>query len=62
MSATPTREAMPLEAQIGQRAPGLAAAPVRMTMDPKYLPLSVTIALFFAMATVGSVAYTGFFS
>lgn len=62
MSATPTREAIPLEAQIGQRAPGLAAAPVRMTMDPKYLPLSVTIALFFAMATVGSVAYTGFFS
>ncbi|MBC7995813.1 MAG: sugar ABC transporter permease YjfF [Rhizobacter sp.] len=51
---------MPIEAQIGQRSTG--PAPARVTMDPKYLPLSVTIALFTAMATVGSVAYTGFFS
>jgi simple sugar transport system permease protein len=31
-------------------------------LDPKYLPLAVTIALFVAMFTFGSVAYTGFFS
>jgi galactofuranose transport system permease protein len=60
MSATPSRDAIPLEAQIGQRSPHPALA--RVTMDPKYLPLSVTIALFFAMATAGSIAYTGFFS
>ena len=31
-------------------------------IDPKYLPLAVTIALFFATATYGSIAYTGFLS
>ena len=31
-------------------------------LDPKYLPLLVTMALFFAMALFGSIAYTGFFS
>jgi ribose/xylose/arabinose/galactoside ABC-type transport system permease subunit len=31
-------------------------------IDPKYLPLAVTIALFIATATFGSVAYSGFFS
>lgn len=60
MSATPSRDVVPLEAQIGQRSQ--APAPARVSMDPKYLPLSVTIALFTVMATVGSVAYTGFFS
>lgn len=42
-----------------------AAAPARSRMariDPKYLPLAVTIALFFATATFGSIAYTGFLS
>jgi simple sugar transport system permease protein len=31
-------------------------------LDPKYLPLAVTIALFLAMAVAGSVLYTGFLS
>jgi simple sugar transport system permease protein len=31
-------------------------------LDAKYLPLTVTILLFVAMATFGSIAYTGFFS
>jgi galactofuranose transport system permease protein len=31
-------------------------------LDAKYLPLAVTILLFVAMATFGSIAYTGFFS
>ncbi|MEO8023352.1 galactofuranose ABC transporter, permease protein YjfF [Polaromonas sp.] len=30
--------------------------------NPKYLPLAATISLFVAMATMGSVLYTGFFS
>ncbi len=30
--------------------------------NPKYLPLAATISLFFAMATMGSVFYSGFFS
>ena len=60
MSATPSPDVIPLEAHIGQRSETTATA--RLTMDPKYLPLSVTIALFTAMATVGSIAYTGFFS
>ncbi|MBX3618598.1 MAG: sugar ABC transporter permease YjfF [Rhizobacter sp.] len=50
--------------QVGVReAPVQAGAPAaRFRVDAKYLPLAVTIGLFFAMATVGSVAYTGFFS
>ena len=32
------------------------------SFNPKYLPLAATISLFFAMATLGSVTYTGFFS
>lgn len=39
------------------------AAPLHMfRFDRKYLPLTVTISLFVAMATAGSVAYPGFFS
>lgn len=34
----------------------------RAGLDPKYLPLAVTVSLFVAMATAGSVAYDGFFS
>jgi simple sugar transport system permease protein len=37
-------------------------APARRGLDPKYLPLAVTIALFLAMAVFGSVFYTGFLS
>ncbi len=35
-------------------------APARL--DPKYLPLVVTVSLFAALAAFGSVSYTGFFS
>ncbi|MEO8804992.1 MAG: galactofuranose ABC transporter, permease protein YjfF [Burkholderiaceae bacterium] len=31
-------------------------------LNPKYLPLAATISLFFTMATLGSITYTGFFS
>ena len=41
------------------QAPG-AARPWQF--DRKYLPLAVTISLFVAMMTMGSVSYTGFFS
>ncbi|KRD55380.1 ABC transporter permease [Acidovorax sp. Root275] len=34
----------------------------RARWNPKYLPLAATISLFVAMATLGSVMYTGFFS
>jgi ribose/xylose/arabinose/galactoside ABC-type transport system permease subunit len=37
------------------------AAPARR-IDPKYVPLAVTISLFVATGAFGSVAYTGFFS
>jgi len=47
------REALP-------RPPAPAAAASRF--NPKYLPLAVTISLFVAMATLGSVLYSGFFS
>lgn len=58
MSATPSGSpVIPAKAEI-QRRPAFAG----MTMDPKYLPLSVTIGLFFVMATAGSIAYNGFFS
>lgn len=39
-----------------------AAAPRRRGLDRKYVPLLVTIVLFCAMAALGSVLYTGFFS
>ncbi|WP_440109176.1 galactofuranose ABC transporter, permease protein YjfF [Acidovorax sp. BL-A-41-H1] len=39
-----------------------ATRPDRLRLNPKYLPLAVTISLFVAMATFGSVFYTGFFS
>ena len=35
---------------------------VNRRIDPKYLPLTVTISLFMLMATLGSVFYSGFFS
>jgi simple sugar transport system permease protein len=38
------------------------AAPPHSRFNPKYLPLAATISLFVAMATLGSVLYTGFFS
>jgi ribose/xylose/arabinose/galactoside ABC-type transport system permease subunit len=60
MSATPSRTVVPADAGTHSRRSGPAFAGV--TFDPKYLPLSVTIALFFAMATAGSIAYNGFFS
>ncbi|WP_332775568.1 galactofuranose ABC transporter, permease protein YjfF [Polaromonas sp.] len=41
---------------------GQGAAPLRLRFNPKYLPLAATISLFVAMATMGSVRYTGFFS
>ena len=39
-----------------------AGARAGRRLDPKYLPLAVTVALFVAMATAGSVLYTGFLS
>jgi simple sugar transport system permease protein len=44
------------------RAPAAAPQRARRRLDPKYLPLAVTVALFVAMATAGSVFYTGFLS
>lgn len=41
-----------------QEAPALAVS----RFNSKYLPLAATISLFVAMATMGSVLYTGFFS
>jgi len=41
---------------------GQCVAPLRSRLNPKYLPLVATISLFVAMATLGSVLYTGFFS
>jgi galactofuranose transport system permease protein len=41
--------------------PAAAAAPA-LRFNPKYLPLAATISLFVAMATMGSVFYSGFFS
>ncbi len=49
---------------LGQ-APTLTATPpaqARRRIDPKYVPLLVTIALFVAMGAFGSVFYDGFFS
>ncbi len=41
--------------------PPAAAAPASR-FNPKYLPLAATVSLFIAMATLGSVFYSGFFS
>jgi simple sugar transport system permease protein len=45
-----------------QAASTAAPVPARRGIDPKHLPLAVTIALFMAMAVAGSVLYTGFLS
>lgn len=39
--------------------PPAAAAPASR-FNPKYLPLAATVSLFIAMATLGSVFYSGF--
>ena len=47
----------------GERAPGAPPAKRRPPrLQPKYLPLATTISLFFLMAALGSVFYSGFFS
>lgn len=56
MNTTVTRP--PVEAASSQRAPAAPAS----GFNPKYLPLAATISLFVAMATMGSVLYSGFFS
>lgn len=56
MNAAPLSEA-PHSAQVPA-----ASATSRPRLNPKYLPLATTIALFTAMATAGSVLYPGFFS
>ena len=57
----PTRiGASPLSA--APAAPVVSATPRRRGIDLKYLPLTATISLFVLMATLGSVAYDGFFS
>lgn len=49
--------------QVAPSAAAPSARPARPRwLDPKLLPLAVTIALFLAMFGYGSVAYTGFFS
>ena len=40
----------------------MPTVPTRSRLNPKFLPLIATISLFVAMATMGSVLYTGFFS
>jgi ribose/xylose/arabinose/galactoside ABC-type transport system permease subunit len=61
MSASPN--VIPAKAGIHEQRHAWVPAFARTTkLDAKYLPLTVTIALFFAMATAGSVSYTGFFS
>jgi simple sugar transport system permease protein len=57
MSAVPT----PFDAAANAEAPVLQKT-VRSRLNPKFLPLIATISLFVAMATMGSVLYTGFFS
>lgn len=46
----------------GTEAPPMPPQTPRSRLNPKYLPLIVTISLFVAMSTMGSVLYTGFFS
>jgi len=47
---------------VAEVATTAVAAPRPARLNQKYLPLAATISLFFAMATLGSVTYTGFFS
>ncbi|MDP9901669.1 galactofuranose ABC transporter, permease protein YjfF [Variovorax ginsengisoli] len=42
--------------------PPAASAGTGNRLNPKYLPLAATVSLFMVMATLGSVAYDGFFS
>lgn len=56
MSAVPT----PFDAANPVATPTQKAT--RSRLNPKFLPLIATISLFVAMATMGSVLYTGFFS
>lgn len=54
---------MSADLSAGIEAAPEAAAPAgrkRLRLDPKYLPLAVTVLLFLAMAAYGAVAYTGF--
>jgi simple sugar transport system permease protein len=52
-----------LASSVGAAAPVPPAAPAPVSrFNPKYLPLAATISLFIAMATLGSVLYSGFFS
>ncbi|GAB3765285.1 sugar ABC transporter permease YjfF [Ramlibacter monticola] len=51
-----------LSLQTEQAAPPPDAEPRRRRLDRKYVPLLVTVTLFLAMAALGSVLYTGFFS
>jgi ribose/xylose/arabinose/galactoside ABC-type transport system permease subunit len=46
----------------GAARPAAALASPGPRFNPKYLPLAATISLFVAMALMGSVLYTGFFS
>jgi galactofuranose transport system permease protein len=57
MSANPV-----VPAKAGTHTGSEPRASATWNLDPKYLPLTVTISLFLAMATAGSIAYTGFFS
>ena len=61
MSAVPTT---PLGNAVDTTAPARPpqANAVLRRLNPKYLPLAATIALFVVMAALGSVLYTGFFS
>ena len=58
MSAVPTPS---FDAAANPVAP-MPQKTVRSRLNPKFLPLIATISLFVAMATMGSVLYTGFFS
>ena len=49
-------------APVAEGATKVVAVTRPVRLNPKYLPLLATISLFVAMATLGSVAYTGFFS
>jgi galactofuranose transport system permease protein len=42
--------------------PALAPARPRLHLDPRYLPLAITLGLFMVMFGAGSVAFNGFFS
>lgn len=54
---------MSADLSLEREQPAVAAVPPRRRrLDRKYLPLLVTITLFVAMAVLGSVTYTGFFS